>query len=262
MSLPSIHEAIVPATPSPLPVYHGIFSPDCEEPSLSIAHIDAKSQSSIHGAIVPATPSPLPVCHDIFSPNCEEPPKVARNLDLDVDLDLHDVHETHLDVDSDEEYLAAMNAQQLSQQLRQDATSRDLGSKFKEWLNNAMKEDENVYKHSELTRKLFTLGKSVHPSDASENPTDSSRPADEPLVSDMADLIKWVHAFYFGAEWIIDDFRKLGRAAQACNKEQYRRHKLDCVYRIFVEFDYINTSANQESSQILSRKRKSWDITR
>ncbi|KAM3071550.1 hypothetical protein ACMFMG_009429 [Clarireedia jacksonii] len=242
-----------------------------------------QSPPNIHEAIILATPSPLPVYHGIFSPDCEEPPKVVGDIDPD---DLDDVHkdlrhvETYPEVDSDEEYLAELNARQLSQQLRQEETSKDLGSKFKDWLNKAMAINENVYKHSGVTKKLFTLGTSVRrcnvemfnativwcstlflcnptdSSDTSETPPDPSRSADRPLVSDMADLIKWLHTFHFCAEMIIDDFQKLGRAAHACNMEQYRRHKLDCLYRIFVEFDDTSTSVNRESSKVLSRKRK------
>lgn len=233
--------------------------------SPSIAAVDANVD------IVPATPSLLPVCHGIFSPDCEEPSDVAEDLDFD-DICQDSGHvEPYLEVDSDEEYLAALNAQQLSQQLRQDASSEALRSEFKEWLKAAMSINENVYEHSRLTKKLFALGESVHTSNVGMfdairpwcsalflcDPTDSSRPTDEWFVSDMAELIKWVNTLHRGAEMtmLIDGFLQLGSAARVCDKDQYKRHKVDFLLRIWVEFDCSSTSINGERRKALSRKR-------
>ncbi|CAD6447925.1 0e3970e5-52ce-4e7d-99d0-f9ace80c0107 [Sclerotinia trifoliorum] len=233
--------------------------------SPSIADVDANVD------VVPATPSLLPVCRSIFSPDCEEPSGVADDLDLD-DICKDSGHvEPDLEVDSDEEYLAALNAQQLSQQLRQDASSEALRLEFKEWLKAATAINENVYEHSRLAKKLFALGESVHTSNSAMfdairpwcsalflcDPTDSSRPTDEWFVSDMAELIKWINTFQRGAEMtmLINDFIKLGSAARVCNKDEYKRHKVDFLLRIWVEFDCSRISINGESRKVLSRKR-------
>ena len=221
--------------------------------------------------IVPATPSLLPVCHGIFSPDCGEPPDVAEDLDLD-DIRKDSGHvEPYLERDSDEEYLAALHAQQCSQQIRQETSSEALRLELKEWLKAAMSINENVYEHSGLTKKLFALGDSVHASNVGMfdairpwcsalflcDPTDSSKLTDEWFVSDMAGLIKWVNTFHRGAEMtiLIDDFLKLGNAARLCNKNQYKLQKTDFLLRIWVEFDCSNISINGESRKVLSRKR-------
>jgi hypothetical protein len=261
----------LPPQPSPQPSpqpppYTAQRSTEVQVPqSPSIVHIDANKD------IIPATPSSLPTCHGIFSPNCEEPSDVASDLDLDDTYKDPGYGEIYLEADSDEEYLAALNAQQLSQQLRQDISSEALRSEFKEWLKAAMTVNENVYKHTGLTKKLFALGKSVHTSnvvifDAIRpwcsalflcDPTDSSRPTDEWFVTDMAELIKWVNSLHRGAEMtmLMDDFLKLGSAARVCNKDQYELHKVDLLLRIWVEFDCSSTSINGESSKVLPRKR-------
>ncbi|KAB8298670.1 hypothetical protein EYC80_000848 [Monilinia laxa] len=240
-------------------------STDVQVPRSPIADVAANKD------IVPATPSLLPVCHGIFSPDCEEPSDVAEDLNLnDACKDLGHV-EPYLEMDSDEEYLAALHAQQCSQQLRQDTSSEALRSEFKEWLEAAMSINENVYEHSRLTKKLFALGDSVHMSNVGMfdairpwcsalflcDPTDSSRPTDEWFVSDMAGLIKWVNEFCRGAEMtmLMDDFLKLGSAARVCDKIQYKRHKVDFLLRIWVEFDHSSISINGESRKVLSRKR-------
>ncbi|KAM0134412.1 hypothetical protein ACHAO1_005624 [Botrytis cinerea] len=221
--------------------------------------------------IVPATPSLLPVCHGIFSPDCGEPSDVAEDLDLD-DIRKDSGHvEPYLERDSDEEYLAALHAQQCSQQIRQETSSEALRLELKEWLNAAMSINENVYEHSGLTKKLFALGDSVHASNVGMfdairpwcsalflcDPTDSNKLTDEWFVSDMAGLIKWVNTFHRGAEMtiLIDDFLKLGNAARLCNKNQYKLEKTDFLLRIWVEFDCSNISINGESRKVLSRKR-------
>ncbi|KAF7956994.1 hypothetical protein EAE96_004316 [Botrytis aclada] len=220
--------------------------------------------------VVPATPSLLPVCHGIFSPDCEEPSDDAEDLDLD------DIHKdlghggSCLEMDSDEEYLAALYAQQCSQQFRQDTSSESLRLEFKEWLKAAMSISENVYEHSGLTKKLFTLGDSVHTSNVGKfdatrpwcsalflcDPTDSSRPTDEWFVSDMAGLIKWVNTFHRGAEMTIlmADFLKLGSAARVCDKNQYKRQKSDFLLRIWVEYDCSNISINGEQKDLDPKK--------
>jgi hypothetical protein len=231
-----------------------------------IADVDA------NGDIIPATPSLLPVCHGIFSSDCEESSNITTG-DLDSDDICKDSGhvESHLEVDSDEEYLAMLNAQQLSQQLRQDTSSEALRSEFKEWLKAAMSINQNVYKHSGLTKKLFALGESVHTSNVGMfdairpwcsalflcDPTDSSRPTDEWFVTDMAELIKWVNTFHRGAEMTIlmDDFLELGSDARVGNMDQYKRHKVDFLLRIWVEYDYSSSSMDGESSKVLSRKR-------
>ncbi|TGO46904.1 hypothetical protein BCON_0302g00110 [Botryotinia convoluta] len=221
--------------------------------------------------IIPATPSHLPVCHGIFSPDGEEPSDVADDLDLD-DIRKDTGHvEPYFEMDSDEEYLAALHAQQCSQELRQDTSSEALRLEFKEWLKAAMSINENVYGHSGLTKKLFALGDSVHASNVGLfhdirpwcsalflcDPTDSSRQTDEWFVSDMAGLIKWVNTFHRGAEMTIlmNDFLKLGSAARVCNKNQYKHQKSDFLLRIWVEYDCSSISINGESRKILSRKR-------
>ncbi|PQE20705.1 hypothetical protein CJF30_00002019 [Rutstroemia sp. NJR-2017a BBW] len=203
---------------------------------------------------------------------CEESSNITTG-DLDSDDICKDPGhvEPHLEVDSDEEYLAMLNAQQLSQQLRQDASSEALRSEFKEWLKAAMTINQMVYKHSGLTKKLFALGESVHMSNVGMfdairpwcsalflcDPTDSSRPTDEWFVTDMAELIKWVNTFHRGAEMTIlmDDFLELGSDAREGNMDQYKRHKVDFLLRIWVEYDYSSSSMDGESSKVLSRKR-------
>ncbi|KAF7880025.1 uncharacterized protein EAF02_007662 [Botrytis sinoallii] len=221
--------------------------------------------------IVPATPSLLPVCHGIFSPDYEEPLDVADDLDLD-DIRKDPGHiEPYLEMDSDEEYLAALHAQQCSQQVRQDTNSEVLRLEFKEWLKAAMSINENVYGHSGLTKKLFALGDSVHASNIGMfdairpwcsalflcDPADSSRLTDEWFVSDMAGLIKWVNTFHRGAEMsiLMDDFLKLGNAARVRDKSEYKRYKADFLLRIWIEFDCSSISINGESRKVLSRKR-------
>ncbi|PQE28090.1 lim domain-containing serine threonine- kinase protein [Rutstroemia sp. NJR-2017a WRK4] len=230
-----------------------------------IADVDA------NGDIVPATPSLLPVSHGIFSSDCEESSNITGDLDLD-DICKDSGHvEPYLEVDSDEEYLAMLNAQQLSQQLRQDTSSEALRSEFKEWIKAAMAINQNVYKHSGLTKKLFALGESVHTSNLGMfdairpwcsalflcDPTDSSRVTDEWFVTDMAELIKWVNTFQRGAEMTIlmDDFLELGSDAREGNMDQYKRRKVDFLLRIWVEYEYSSNSMNEESSKVLSRKR-------
>ncbi|KAM3064803.1 hypothetical protein ACMFMG_008716 [Clarireedia jacksonii] len=220
--------------------------------------------------IVPATPSLLPVYYGIFSDG-EESSDITEGLDLD-DICKDSGHvEPYLEVDSDEEYLAALNAQQLSQQLRQDTSSEALRSEFKEWLKAATTINQNVYKHSGLTKKLFALGESVYTSNAAMfdairpwcsalflcDPTDSSKRTDEWFVTDMAELIKWVNTFHRGAEMTIlmDDFLELGSDARVCNMDQYKLHKVEFLLRIWVEYDYSSTSIDGESSKVLSRKR-------
>ncbi|KAF7900721.1 uncharacterized protein EAF01_008023 [Botrytis porri] len=221
--------------------------------------------------IVPATPSLLPVCHGIFSPDCEEPLDVADDLDLD-DIHKDSGHvETNLELDSDEEYLAALHAQRCSQQFRQDTNSEALRSEFREWLEAAISINENVYEHSRLTKKFFALGDSVHASNAGMfdairpwcsalflcDPTDSSRLTDEWFVSDMTGLIKWVNKFHRGAEMsiLMNDFLKLGNAARMRNKIEYKRYKTDFLLRIWVEFECSSISINGQSRKVLSRKR-------
>ncbi|RAL62126.1 hypothetical protein DID88_002612 [Monilinia fructigena] len=199
-----------PLQPPPYTEHDAQRSTEVQVPrSPPIADVDANRD------IVPATPSLLPVCHGIFSPDGKEPSDVAEDLDLnDICKDLGHV-EPYLEMDSDEEYLAASEA---------------LRSEFKEWLKAAMSINENVYEHSGLSKKLFALGDSVHMSNVGMfdairpwcsalflcDPTGSSRPTDEWFVSDMAGLIKWVNKFCRGAEMtmLMDDFLKLGSAAR------------------------------------------------
>ncbi|KAF7939762.1 hypothetical protein BELL_0015g00440 [Botrytis elliptica] len=135
-SSPRIDEAIIPVTPSPVPVCHGIFSPNPEELSDvgEDSHLDEYKDSG----------------------------RVETCLEMEVN--------------SDEEYLAKSNARELdeeyltdiretSQQLRQDATSEALASEFREWLNAAAKLNPNILEHRGLTSKLLTLGESVRESD-------------------------------------------------------------------------------------------------
>jgi len=266
-----------PRPPPPYTERDAPKSPEVQVPeSPPNANANAKSPPNINESVILATPSPPPVCHGIFSPSSQEQSDIAEDLDLD-DVYKDSEHiETHLQVDSDEEYLAELNAQQLSQQLRHDANSEILRSEFREWLNAAMSLNENIYEHVGLTQKLFTLGKSVRKSnvgmfDATRswcsalffcNPadSDSNRPlaADESFVADMARLVKWVNTLHRGAEMtlLMDDFLMLGTAASASDKDLYRRRKLDVLLRVFVEWDYAGTSVNVngESSKVLARK--------
>ncbi|PQE20505.1 hypothetical protein CJF30_00001813 [Rutstroemia sp. NJR-2017a BBW] len=142
---------------------------------------------------------PVPVCHGIFSSDSEELSNVGEDLHFDDSKDSGSI-ETCLDVEanSDEEYLAEINARKLdseyqfesnareldeeylagirevSQQLRKDATSEALGSEFREWLDAAAKINPNVLGHRALTSKLLTLGESVRESDVAK--FDATRP--------------------------------------------------------------------------------------
>ncbi|TGO35036.1 hypothetical protein BHYA_0173g00310 [Botrytis hyacinthi] len=243
-SSPSIDEAIIPVTPSPVPVCHGIFSSNSEELSDigEGSHLDDYKNSG----------------------------RVETYLEVEVN--------------SDEEYLAEFNARQLdeecltdiretSQRLRQDATSEALASEFREWLDAAAKLNPNVLGHRGLNSKLLTLGESVRESDIAKfdairpwcsallfyNPTDSSSTSElqdsthRSLVSDMAGLIKSINTFQRGAEmtFLMEDFIKLGGAARAGNKEQYTCCKVECQFRILVD---------EKSSKGLSRKRNISEI--
>jgi len=258
-----------------------------------IAYVDTKSSPNINEAIVPVTPSPVPVCHGIFSDREE-----LSDVGEDSHKDSGHV-ETYLEVEvnSDEEYLAESNARQLdseyqfesnareldeeylaeirevSQQLRQDATSEALGSEFREWLDAAAKINPNVLGHRGLTSKLLTLGESVRESDVAKfdairpwcsallfyDPTDSSSTSElqdstrRLLVSDIAGLIKSINTLQRGAEmtFLMDDFLKLGSAARAGNKEQYTCYKVECQFRILVD---------EKSSKGLPRKRNISEI--
>ncbi|KAF7932630.1 uncharacterized protein EAE98_003929 [Botrytis deweyae] len=245
-SSPRIDEAIIPVTPSPVPVCHGIFSPNPEELS--------------------------DVGEDSHLDDYKDSGRIETCLEMEVN--------------SDEEYLAKSNARELdeeyltdiretSQQPRQDATSEALGSEFREWLNAAAKLNPNVLEHRGLTSKLLTLGESVRESDIAKfdairpwcsallfyNPTDSSSTSElqdsmhRLLVSDMAGLIKSINTFQRGAEmtFLMEDFLKLGSAARAGNKEQYTCCKVECQFRILV---------NEKSRKGLSRKRNISEIDR
>ncbi|ESZ98687.1 hypothetical protein SBOR_0925 [Sclerotinia borealis F-4128] len=212
---------------------------------------------------VPQSPPPPPPA----KPDCEEPSDVPENLDPN-DFYQDSGHvETYPEVDSDEECLAALN----DQQLRRDASSEARRSEFKEWLNAAMAINENIYGHRGLTQKLSALGQSVRTSNVRMfdairpwcsalflcDPTDSSGRMDEWFVSDMAKLIRWVNMLHRGAEMtlLMDDFLKLGSSARACDKDQYRLHKVDFLLRVFMEFNQSSISVNGVSRKVLlSRK--------
>ncbi|KAM3083770.1 hypothetical protein ACMFMG_002115 [Clarireedia jacksonii] len=241
------------------------------------ANININLAPNINEAIVLATPGSLPVHHGIFSPDSEKPSEVAKDLDLD-DVYQDSGHVENLELDSDEERLAELNAQQLSQQLRQDETSNALRLELRDWLDAAMTINGDVYKHRGLSQKLSILGTSVRKSDVELfnatrpwcsalflfNPTDSSRQAskeaDGSFVSDMANLIKWVNTFHRGAEMtkLKDEFLQLGSVARACDMEQYRRHKRDIILCILVNPDLGRV--DRENSKVLSGKRKFSEI--
>ncbi|KAM3067224.1 hypothetical protein ACMFMG_005410 [Clarireedia jacksonii] len=207
MYIPEVPE-LVESEPPPYTGNPTQLSPEVRVPqSPSIPNADVRSSPNFEEAI-PPTPDPLPMYHGIFSPDYEQPLDVAEDLDLDdVYKDLGQA-ETYPEVDSDEEYFAALNAQQLSQQLRQDETSMTLSFQFREWLNAAIAHDGNMYQREDLTTKLFTLGTSVRKSDVelfkATKPWcsalflfDPSDPSGQPskqaegyFVSDMAQLIK------------------------------------------------------------------------
>ncbi|THV53285.1 hypothetical protein BGAL_0055g00440 [Botrytis galanthina] len=244
-SSPSIDEAIIPVTPSPVPVCHGIFSSSPEE----VSDIGEGSH---------------------LDDDYKDPGRVETYLEVEVN--------------SDEEHLAEFNARQLdeeyltdiretSQRFRQDATSEALASEFREWLDAAAKLNPNVLGHRGLTSKLLALGESVRESDVAKfdairpwcsallfyNPTDSSSTSElqdstnRLLVSDMAGLIKSINRFQRGAEmtFLMEDFIKLGGAARAGNKEQYTCCKVECQFRILVD---------ENSSKGLSKKRNISEI--
>ncbi|PQE31007.1 lim domain-containing serine threonine- kinase protein [Rutstroemia sp. NJR-2017a WRK4] len=283
-----------PRPPPPYTERGAQKSPEVQVPeSPPTANADPKSPPNIHESIIlatpspPTTPSPLttpsppPVRHGIFSPSSQEQSEASEDVDLDdIYKDLAHI-EPHLEVDSDEEYLAELNAQQLSQQLRQTASTEILRSEFRDWLNAAMSLNENIHEHSALTQKLFTLGQSVRKANVSLfdatrswcsalffcNPKGShSNGAEESFVADMARLVKWVNTLRRGAEMtvLMEDFLRLGSAARGCDKELYRRCKVDVLLRVFVEWECGSTSTgvngNGESSKVLARKGDILDI--
>ncbi|KAK6591806.1 hypothetical protein H4I96_12083 [Botrytis cinerea] len=247
-SSPNINEAIVPVTPSPVPVCHGIFSSDREELSDvgEDSHLDDDYKDLGH---------------------------VETYLEVEVN--------------SDEEYIARSNARQLDSEYQFESNARELGeecladireiraleSEFREWLDGAAKINPNVLGHRGLTSKLLTLGESVRESDVAKfdairpwcsallfyDPTDSSSTSElqdstrRLLVSDIAGLIKSINTFQRGAEmtFLMDDFVRLGSAARAGNKEQYTRFKVECQFRILVD---------GKSSKDLSRKKNTSEI--
>ncbi|PQE08124.1 hypothetical protein CJF31_00008220 [Rutstroemia sp. NJR-2017a BVV2] len=271
-----------PRPPPPYTERDAQKSPEVQVPeSPPNANADAESPPNINESIILATPSPPPVCHGIFSPSSQEQSDAAEDVDLD-DIYKDPAHlETHFEVDSDEEYLAELNAQQLSQQLRQAASTEILRSEFRDWLNAAMALNENIYEHTALTQKLFTLGQSVRKANVSLfdatrswcsalffcNPKDSdTNRAEESFVADMARLVKWVNTLRRGAEMtlLMEDFLRLGSAARECDKDMYRRCKVDVLLRVFVEWEYgstgTSTGINGESSKVLARKGDILDI--
>ncbi|KAF7918164.1 uncharacterized protein EAE97_011935 [Botrytis byssoidea] len=238
-SSPSIDEAIIPVTPSPVPVCHGIFSSSPEE----LSDIGEGSY---------------------LDDDYKDLGRVEVNSDEEY---LAEFNARQLD----EAYLT--DIRETSRRLRQDATSEALASEFREWLDAAAKLNPNVLEHRGLTSKLLTLGESVRESDVAKfdavrpwcsallfyNPTDSSSTSElqdsthRLLVSDMAGLIKSINTFQRGAEmaFLMEDFIKLGGAARAGNKEQYTRCKVECQFRILVD---------EKSSKGLSSKRNTSEI--
>ncbi|KAM3066405.1 hypothetical protein ACMFMG_012095 [Clarireedia jacksonii] len=277
IALPSQDARVTPnALPPPYAKNDAQRSTGVEIPqSPPNAYTNTKLVPNIGDAIVPATPSSLPVCHGIFSPEPEKQSKVAGDSDLD-DIHKDSGHVENFELDSDEERLAALNAQQLSQQLRQKEISDTLLSRFRNWLNATMAIDGNVYKNPELTTKLRTLGTSVRNSEvglfeatkhwcsalflfkqtdaSSQANGDPSKQTDGYFVSDMAELIKWVNKFHRDAEVTVlkHDFLRLGSAARACDTEQYMHHKCEIILRIFV--------SPTGSNKVWSGKRKFSEI--
>ncbi|PQE22489.1 hypothetical protein CJF31_00001412 [Rutstroemia sp. NJR-2017a BVV2] len=255
----SPNEAIVPVTPSPVPVCHGIFSPDSDE--LSDVGEDSHFNDYKGSGHVETY---LEVEVEVNSDEEYLAESHARQLDSEYQFESNAR-------ELDEEYLA--DIREVSQQLRKDATSEALGSEFREWLDAAAKINPNVLGHRALTSKLLTLGESVRESDVAKfdatrpwcsallfyDPTDSSSTSElqdstrRLLVSDIAGLIKSINTFQRGAEmtFLMDDFVKLGSAARAGNKEQYTRYKVECQFRILVD---------KNSSKGLSRKRNISEI--
>ncbi|TGO92204.1 hypothetical protein BPOR_0008g00440 [Botrytis porri] len=223
----NIEEAIIPVTPSPVPVCHGIFSPSSKELSDvgEDSHLDNNYKESGH----------IETYLDVEVNSDEEylAESNARRLDVE-----HQFESNARELD--EEFLA--DIRETSQQLRQDATSEALGLEFREWLNTAAKLIPNVLEHRGLTSKLLTLGESVRESDVAKfdairpwcsallfyDPTDSNSTSvlqdstRRLLVSDMVGLIKSINTFQRGAEmtFLMEHFLKLGSAARAGNKEQ------------------------------------------
>jgi hypothetical protein len=253
----SPNEAIVPATPSPVPVCHGIFSSDSEELSNvgEDSHFDDYKDSG-----------PVEICLDVEVNSDEEYLAEINTRKLDSEYQFESNAR-----ELDEEYLA--DIREVSQQLRKDATSEALGSEFREWLDAAAKINPNVLGHRALTSKLLTLGESVREPDVAKfdatrpwcsallfyDPTDSCSASElqdsarRLLVSDIAGLIKSINTFQRGAEmtFLMDDFVKLGSAARAGNTEQYTRYKVECQFRILID---------KNSSKDLSRKRNISEI--
>ncbi|KAM0141882.1 hypothetical protein ACHAP3_001875 [Botrytis cinerea] len=277
--------------------YFNYKEPQDQSPPLYTAH-DAQRPTEVQVLHSPLTAyvDPIPARHSIFSPDRGE---LSGDSHLDNNHKDSGHVETYLDIEvnSDEEYLAESNARQLdneyqlesnareldeeyladirevSQQLRQRATSEALGSEFKEWVDAAAKLNPNVLGHRGLTSKLLSLGESVRESNVAKfdairpwcsallfyDPTDSSSTSElqdstrRLLVSDIAGLIKSINILQRGAEmtFLMDDFLKLCSAARAGNKEQYTYYKVECQFRILVD---------EKSSKGLSRKRNTSEI--
>ena len=277
--------------------YFNYKEPQDQSPPLYTAH-DAQRPTEVQVLHSPLTAyvDPIPARHSIFSPDRGE---LSGDSHLDNNHKDSGHVETYLDIEvnSDEEYLAESNARQLdneyqlesnareldeeyladirevSQQLRQRATSEALGSEFKEWVDAAAKLNPNVLGHRGLTSKLLSLGESVRESNVAKfdairlwcsallfyDPTDSSSTFElqdstrRLLVSDIAGLIKSINILQRGAEmtFLMDDFLKLCSAARAGNKEQYTYYKVECQFRILVD---------EKSSKGLSRKRNTSEI--
>ncbi|KAM3066398.1 hypothetical protein ACMFMG_012088 [Clarireedia jacksonii] len=240
-----------------------------QSPSTSIPNTDIQSSPNLEEAISP-TPDLLPVYHGIFSPIGKD--EYEERFDVPEDSELEDIYRDigHIEIysgyepDSDEEYLAALNTRQASQQLGQDETSDTLQLRLKEWLNSAMSVNEKVYQHRELTKKLSTLVKSVGIANVNLfdatmywcsalflcNPMDSSKLVSK-LLPDMVDLIKWVNRLHRGAEMTIlrDDFLKLGRMVHEGNEVEYKCYKVSFVIRVYA--DIVNTqSSKRDHSEI------------